>query len=363
MDRGFHRRRGGPDAEAERDARREPARRPTDTGRLAQAADMTDERDIILSSRPFASETRWLSWWHLGSTLAILAALFTTILVFDWWLVRLPVSVLAGLVMVRVFICYHDFEHGTILHGSRLAKVLLHGYGLLVLNPPSIWSRSHGHHHRNVGRVFGASIGSYPLMTRAGYADCSRGEQRAYALSRNPAVIAAGYLTIFLYGMCWRSFVTNPRAHADSGIAIALHLALVATLAVFAPALLLFVVVVPITVACALGAYLFYAQHNFPSVEVLTRENWSYCAAALRNSSYIRMGRLGHWFTGNIGYHHVHHLNARIPFYRLPEAMAGIPALQSPGVTSLGVRDVWRCLQLKLWDPELQRMVGFGDVR
>jgi omega-6 fatty acid desaturase (delta-12 desaturase) len=85
--------------------------------------------------------------------------------------------------------------------------------------------------------------------------------------------------------------------------------------------------------------------------------------AALRSSSFLRAGALTHWFTGNIGYHHVHHLNSRIPFYRLPEAMAGIPELQNPGTTSLHPMEVWRCLGLKLWDPELNRLVGFREAR
>jgi omega-6 fatty acid desaturase (delta-12 desaturase) len=82
--------------------------------------------------------------------------------------------------------------------------------------------------------------------------------------------------------------------------------------------------------------------------------------AALESSSMIRMGRLARWLTGNIGFHHVHHLNHRIPFYRLPEAMAALPALQSPSTTSLSVRDIASCLALKLWSPGEARMVGFG---
>jgi omega-6 fatty acid desaturase (delta-12 desaturase) len=109
----------------------------------------------------------------------------------------------------------------------------------------------------------------------------------------------------------------------------------------------------------AFGAYLFYAQHNFPAVELRDEAEWSYVHAALHSSSFIRMGRLMRWFTGNIGYHHVHHLNARIPFYRLPEAMAGIAELQSPRDTSLALRDVAACLRLKLWDRDQNRLVPF----
>ena len=121
----------------------------------------------------------------------------------------------------------------------------------------------------------------------------------------------------------------------------------------------LFAFALPLMIACTLGAYLFYAQHNFPNMHVQPRESWSYARAALESSSYMEMGPVMRFFTGNIGYHHVHHLNPVIPFYRLPEAMAAIPELQSPGRTSLRPRDIAVCLRLKLWDPETDHMVGY----
>jgi omega-6 fatty acid desaturase (delta-12 desaturase) len=116
----------------------------------------------------------------------------------------------------------------------------------------------------------------------------------------------------------------------------------------------------PLFVAFATGAYLFYAQHDFPELHVQPRERWEYTRAALESSSYMKLGSVMHWFTGNIGYHHVHHLNPAIPFYRLPEAMAAIPELQNPrGTTSLSPRDIARCFAVKLWDPATQQMVGY----
>jgi omega-6 fatty acid desaturase (delta-12 desaturase) len=153
--------------------------------------------------------------------------------------------------------------------------------------------------------------------------------------------------------------VLNPRKHADAALAFVLHAALVAALAYYDAATLVLAVMLPFAIAMALGSYLFYAQHNFPDVKLCDEADWSYVHAALHSSSFIRMGRLMRWFTGNIGYHHVHHLNARIPFYRLPEAMAGIAELQSPGATSLECRDVLACLRLKLWDRRKNRLVSF----
>jgi omega-6 fatty acid desaturase (delta-12 desaturase) len=320
---------------------------------------MRTANELVRATKPFAREVRWRSWWHFGSTLAVLAGLLgLSCLEAPCW-GRLPVSVLAGLAMVRMFAIYHDHQHGTILRGSPLAEVLLGAFGLLLLTPPSIWRRTH-HHHRHNGRLQAAGIGSFRVLTARAYARASRRQRLAYALSRHPLTILAGYATVFLYGMCLRPLLLRPRRHVDAALAVFLHAALGTALAAFAPVLLLWTMMLPLCVATALGSYLFYAQHNFPGARFQTKGDPAYAAAALAGSSYTPMNCVLRWFTGNIGYHHVHHLNARIPFYRLPEAMAQVEELQSPGVTTLSPRGVYRCLRLKLWDPDRQRLVDFA---
>ena len=123
-----------------------------------------------------------------------------------------------------------------------------------------------------------------------------------------------------------------------------------------------FVVILPMTIASALGSYLFFAQHSFKRMHIITPEAWTFYRAALESSSYMRLNKLMQWFTGNIGYHHIHHLNMRIPFYRLPEAMAAIPELQSPVSTSLAPRDIIECFQSCLWDQDKHRMVSYREA-
>jgi acyl-lipid omega-6 desaturase (Delta-12 desaturase) len=119
---------------------------------------------------------------------------------------------------------------------------------------------------------------------------------------------------------------------------------------------------IPHFIACAVGSYMFYAQHNFPDVSFNDAAGWTYEKAAMESSSFMRANRIMAWFTGNIGYHHIHHLNARIPFYRLPEVMKKIPELQTPKTTSLNPMEIIRCLRLKVWDVESQRMVIVGHI-
>ncbi len=320
---------------------------------------MRDPKDIILASKQYAREVRWLSWWHLWSTVTIFATLIVVACLDLPWMIRGAASVTAGLVLVRLFILYHDYQHGTILRGSRVAALMMFLYGMFALNPPSIWNRSHNHHHKNNAKIFGADIGSYPVMTTENYATASNWTRFSHSVSRHPLTMAFGYITIFFYGMCLRSLWINPRKHYDSALAIVSHLSLVAVLGYWNWEWLVLGLLIPSLIASALGAYLFYAQHNYPGVKLRERADWTYVFAALHSSSYIKMSRLMHWFTGNIGYHHVHHLNARIPFYRLPEAMEGIEELHAPCTTSLHPRDVAACFRLKLWDSQQDRLVPF----
>ena len=323
---------------------------------------MRDIKALQLATKKYAVENVYLSWWYVLSTLAIFAGLLTVACLDLPLALRVSASILAGLVTTRFFVIYHDYQHKAILQGSWLAKVIFSVFGMVALNPANIWNRSHNHHHKNNSKSFGASIGSYPLMTTDAYAHAKGWERFRYGLARHPATIALGYLTIFFYGMCLRSLMTNPRRHIDSALSLLLHLTIIAFLAVFAWDIMLLGVIVPSAVAAAVGAYLFYAQHNFPEVKIRERGEWNFVFAALHSSSYMKMGPVMQWFSANIGYHHVHHLNARIPFYRLPEAMEGIEELQTPHTISLHPRIVYRCLQLKLWDIRRDRLVTFQEA-
>jgi omega-6 fatty acid desaturase (delta-12 desaturase) len=163
--------------------------------------------------------------------------------------------------------------------------------------------------------------------------------------------------------MCLSPFANNPRAHYDSLIAFLLHITIGVTLVYFFGwTAWLLTQVIPHFIASALGTYLFYAQHNFPSVSFNDNSGWTYDKAALESSSCMKTGRIMAWFTANIGYHHIHHLNARIPFYRLPEVINAIPELKQPKTTSLNPLDIIRCLRLKVWDVKSQRMVGVRNL-
>ncbi len=321
---------------------------------------MRTGRDLILATRPYAQDIPWKSWLYSVSTLLILAAVNTVTFLPIHIGFRIAASIFSGLVIVRMFVIYHDYQHHTILNKSKPATFMFTLFGLYVLAPASIWKRSHDYHHNHNSKLFSASIGSYPIYTKEKFKRCGRLEQISYLAIRHPLTVAFGYIIVFMWGLCLQSFLSKAKQHWDSLIALILHgLFIYATIYFFDWQTMVLAITIPFMIACATGAYLFYAQHNFPGVEFKEDKiEWSYTHAALESSSYMVMNPFWQWVTANIGYHHIHHLNSRIPFYRLPEVMANIPEVQNPKTTTLNPIDIYRCFQLKVWDTQKKQMVG-----
>lgn len=338
-----------------------PGRRPASTAKVAppSPAPRREGKELILATKPFASDDTAKSWWYVLSTTTLLAASIAGTLLIPFFVGRLAASVLAGLLILRLFVIYHDQQHHAILPRSRVAEWFMAVFGLLALSPSSIWRASHNHHHNHNSKLRGSQIGSFPIMTVEGFRRIPRGAQLRYLAIRHPLTLLFGYGPVFLLGMCIRPFLSKPREHWDCLVALILHVAIGSALVTQAGwTALLLTQTLPAVIACGIGSFLFYVQHNFPGVVFRDKAGWTYEAAALDSSSFLRLGPIGNWFTANIGYHHIHHLNSRIPFYRLPETMRAIPELQNPRTITLHPADVLACLRLKVWDPERQCMVG-----
>lgn len=327
-------------------------------GRYLRRAEPRTGKALILATKEFACEDRATSWWVVLSTLVYFAIAITGTLLPWAWPAKLICSVITALLMVRVFVIFHDHQHRAILDRSFAADFLMRFVGILALTPSSIWKSSHNYHHSHNSKLRSARIGSFPIMTQEHYAEASFVSRFVYRFMRHPLTMLCGYLTVFMGGMSLLPFIEAPRKHLDGLLALLLHFAFATTLVLFAGwTALLFTLVIPFSIAMAIGTYLFYIQHNFPDVLFRDAQGWTYEGAALDSSSFCQMPRLMHWFTANIGYHHIHHLNAKIPFYRLPEVMRALPELQHPKRISLSPRDMWTCLRLTVWDVSAQRLV------
>jgi omega-6 fatty acid desaturase (delta-12 desaturase) len=308
----------------------------------------------------FARDRRARSWWVVLSAIVLLGAAFAGTLPFWGWPFRAVSAVLAALLVVRLFVIYHDHQHRAILAKSRLAEALMKGVGVVLLAPSSVWRHSHNEHHAHNSKLHGSDPGSFPTMTVERFERSGAFERLRYRITRHPMTILCGYLTSFLLAMCAIPFAREPKRHWDGLLAVLLHLALIVAAVVSIGWIGAWLtVVLPFALAGCIGSYLFYAQHNFPSVVLKDEDGWTHEGAALESSSFLEMPAILHWFTANIGYHHIHHLNARIPFYRLPEAFRKIPELQTAKRTNLSPREIARCLRLKVWSTTEGRLVGF----
>jgi acyl-lipid omega-6 desaturase (Delta-12 desaturase) len=327
------------------------------------AALANSDRELLAATRPYAAENRWRSWWHVGSTLGVISGVLTLAALAPWWWLQLAASLLGALVMVRGFILFHDFAHGAILRGSKSARVLLSAYSMIFLAGVSYWREAHNHHHAHVSESHATSQGSFPIMSLKEWAEATPMQRLFYRINRNPLTILLAYVTVFLFSNTIEPFLRNPVKHWTSGFSVLVHGGLILTLWLVGGFwVAFFAFLLPYALAAVLGAYLFYAQHNFPEMEVLPEEEWSRTAASLRSTSYLKTNRFIDWCIGSISFHHVHHVNSAIPFYRLREAMNGIPALQTPHTTTLRPWDVWRCLRLKLWDEVDRRMLTWREA-
>ncbi len=325
---------------------------------------MREGKELILATKPYAKEIRWKSWMHTIVSMVLLVGCIAGTFFVENIVGKLLFSVATAMMLSRCFIIFHDFQHHTILNRSKVANVIFTAFGVYMITPPSIWKRSHDHHHNHNSKLFSASIGSYPIMTTQKFLESDKSERFAYLAMRHPLTMFLSYFSMFLYGMCIRSFVSSPRKHWDSLVIVILHVAIAVYLFVTFGWIQWFCTFfLPFFLSHMFGAYLFYAQHNFPGVIFRSNKDWNYTKAALESSSYMKMNPFMKWVTANIGYHHIHHLSSRIPFYRLPEIMEAFPELQHPKVTTLGLKDIIACLRLKVWDPEQQKMLTMHELK
>ncbi|MDF2456341.1 MAG: fatty acid desaturase [Cytophagaceae bacterium] len=320
-------------------------------------------KKLILATKPFAKEERPKSWMHTISTLVLLICAYASIYWVEPVALKIFFCILASLISVRMFIIYHDYLHKTILQNSAMANVIFTLFGLYILSPRSVWKRSHDYHHKHNSKLFTSSVGSFPIVTKEKFLSLRASDRRAYLFIRHPLTILLGHIFTFTFGLSLLPLMRSPDKHWDAAIALVLHYSLAVLIYMVAgPLNFALAFLLPAFISGAMGSYLFYAQHNFPGTHFEDKEGWTYISAAMNSSSYMKMNKLMHWFTGNIGYHHIHHLNARIPFYRLPEAFEKIPELQSAKTTSLNPIDIFRCLRLKVWDVETKTMIGHREL-
>src|SRR5579862_5331177 len=212
-------------------------------------------KNLILATKPYAQENRRKSWAYALSTFALLLLFLAATLLSHNLYIKIPCSIISGLLIVRFFVIYHDYEHHSILQNSFAAKILMAVFGIYILAPESIWKRSHDYHHNHNSKLFTADIGSFPIVTKKQFQSMSKKDRMVYLAIRHPLNILFGYITIFIVGMCARSFISSPKKHYDSLIAIFIHIVgSILVIHYFGWLSWLLFVVVPLFIACGFGS-------------------------------------------------------------------------------------------------------------
>ncbi len=278
-------------------------------------------------------------------------------------LLGLLLAIPAAIFLVRTFIVFHDCSHGSFLANRRANAWLGTVLGLLLYSPFVRWQHDHAVHHASSGDLDRRGVGDIHTLTVEEYRALSPRGRRGYRLGRNPLImLGLGPIVAMLIGPRIVAKGARPRMRRSVlGTDVALAVLVGSLIWLIGWRAYLLVGVLPAMLAGAIGIWLFYVQHQFEDAYWESSSEWSYADAALRGSSFLNLPPVLRFCTGNIGFHHVHHLNAKIPSYNLPRAHYENAIFHDVPVLSLG--DGLRALSLKLWDEDRRRLVTFAQAR
>jgi acyl-lipid omega-6 desaturase (Delta-12 desaturase) len=303
--------------------------------------------------------------WQVVNTLVPYVALWVGMvmsLAVSYWL-TLGLAVFAGLLLVRVFIIFHDCGHGSFFKSQRANDILGFITGMLTFTPYRHWTWQHSVHHQTSGDLDRRGEGDIWTLTVNEYLASSRLRRFFYRLTRNPFVMFGVAPLVLFYG--WQR-IPSPRAKGrDRNSVMAMNLAL--ALMVGGMMWLIgwkeyLMIQVPVTLVAGIaGIWMFYVQHQFEDVYWEHRDEWDYTTAALEGSSYYKLPKVLQWFTGNIGFHHIHHLSSRVPNYYLEACHNSHPLFYN--VKPITLRTSLKCINLRLYDEESKQLIGYKQFR
>ncbi len=282
------------------------------------------------------------------------------------YLLTLLLTIPTGIFLVRLFIIQHDCGHGAFFNSMTANDWLGRFLSLFTVTPYEFWKRAHAIHHASCSNLERRGTGDISTLTVKEYQALSLPARIKYRLYRNPVVLfiigVPIHFAIFQrlpfgqplpFGKIWKSIL---------GLDVALIVVLGAAMYFLGVSAFLMVYLPALVVAAIVGGWMFFIQHQYEDTYWEHQEEWNFHLAGLLGSSYYVLPRVLQWLTGNIGLHHIHHLNSAIPNYRLQECLNSSPELQSIP-KKIRFLESLKCIRLALWDEDSKRLVSFARAR
>ncbi|MFE8699361.1 fatty acid desaturase [Cytobacillus sp. FJAT-54145] len=323
------------------------------------------QRNLRKQVSPYEKSNTMASIWQLINTLVPFIVLW--ILAYQSlsvsYLLSLPFSILAAGFLVRTFIIFHDCCHFSFFKNRTANKILGTITGIITLFPYNQWQHDHSVHHATSSNLDKRGTGDIWMLTVEEYLAASTATKIKYRLYRNPFVM-------FVLGPIYMFLIVNRFNRKEARLNERLNtyftnFAIVGLVILLGTTLgwqsFLLVQGTIFMISGSAGIWLFYVQHTFEDSYFEEDEHWEYVKAAVEGSSFYKLPKLLQWLTGNIGYHHVHHLSPRVPNYKLEEAHKNTEPLQN--VPTITLKTSIESIKFRLWDEEQKNFIGFKDLK
>jgi omega-6 fatty acid desaturase (delta-12 desaturase) len=280
----------------------------------------------------------------------------------SYWL-SLPIAIVTSGFMVRTFILFHDCCHQSFFKSRRANHILGTITGVLTLVPYQQWKHSHSIHHATSSNLDKRGTGDMWLLTVSEYVASPLWLRIAYRIYRNPFVmLGIGPIAVFLIEYRFNRKGAKRKERINTYVTNLSIVALYTSLCWIIGWQAFVMIQGPIfLIAGMLGIWLFYVQHQFEDSYFEKEEEWSYVQAAVEGSSYYKLPKLLQWITGNIGFHHVHHLSPKVPNYNLEKVHNATPPLHKATTITIGIS--LKSLRYHLWDEERKTFVCFKELQ
>lgn len=279
------------------------------------------------------------------------------------YLLTFVLGVISAGFLVRIFIIFHDCGHGSFFKSKKANDMVGIITGIITHTPYYKWHAHHADHHATTVNLDQRGLGDIWTMTVSEYMNASRWERFSYRIVRNPFIL-------FLIGPLYVIFIMNRFTKKGNNAKAKWNVYLTNT-AILAFAIgmswligwkaFLFIHLTPLYIAQTIGLWLFYAQHNFEEVNWERSETWDYKSAAIHGSSFLKLPTVLQWFTGNIGFHHIHHLSPRIPNYNLERCQKENDLFKD--VKPITLSSTFKAMKLSLWDEASHQLIRFRNIR